>query len=92
MNIITRYRERRAAEKALEVEMQKLAHDEQLKQIQRDIHRAEMNMFSRPCPFTQGGNCQAICVHFTPGRGAKLGGFGEVSFYQHDPKCKLWRT
>ena len=30
MNIITRYRERRAAEKALEVEMQKLAHDEQL--------------------------------------------------------------
>jgi hypothetical protein len=90
MNIIKRYLEKKAAEKALEVEMQKSAHEAHFAQIKADLARNEAIMFSMRCPIA-ATNCNKDCIHFTPGRGSMMSGFGEVTFYQHNPSCKLWR-
>jgi nitrate reductase beta subunit len=90
MNIIKRYLEKKAAERALEVEMQKRAQEAQLAQIKRDLARNEAIMFSMWCPVA-ATNCNNDCIHFTPGRGGMFKGIGEGRFYQHNPSCKLWR-
>ena len=84
-------RERRAAEKASEVEMQKLAHAEHLKQIKIDLAFNETVMFSMHCPIANA-KCNNDCIHFTPGRGGMSDAFGEVMFYHSNPSCKLWKS
>jgi hypothetical protein len=90
MNIIKRYLEKKAAGRALEVEMQKRAHEAQFAQIKADLARNEAIMFSMWCPIA-ATNCNNDCIHFTPGRGGMSDAFGEVRFFQRNPSCKLWR-
>jgi hypothetical protein len=90
MTIISRYLERRAAEKVKALIEKDAARVKRLAALQREVEKAETLMFSKPCPIA-ATKCHRECVHFKPGRARTVTLGDEVWFHHTAPECKLWK-